>query len=411
MSKKIIIVTTAVLILAVLTLGGYYFFFLRNSGGNQESETNSGFNGLFDFGNSGGNQSAGTTTPANEVSKNFDYLKKLRKISSEPVSGAGFSSDKAGFQTVRYIEKATGHIFESELSGPSSERLSNVTLPRVYDAVWSFDGKSVLARYLKDDDFSVDTYSLKLQNNSAANSTTNIASSSEIKAVAFPSNIIDLSALGNSVFYLYKDGGKSVGIVTDFEGKNKKQIWNSPVYEILAQLVNEKTVALVTKPEVGVNGYLYFVNTSNGLVTKILGDIVNLTGLVSPDGKNVLAGSGSYNFYNYNISDKSTEILSPSTFPEKCVWSRKDSNIIYCAAPTESLSGISLISWYKGLTSFSDRIWKYDTKNNSSSIVEDLINDTDESIDAIKPILSPDERFIVFINKKDGSLWSVDLSK
>lgn len=64
-----------------------------------------------------------------------------------------------------------------------------------------------------------------------------------------------------------------------------------------------------------------------------------------------------------------------------------------------------------GTMQFTDDIWKYDTKANKSIIVDNLYEDSGENIDVIKPILSENEQYLVFINKRDGNLWSLDLSK
>ena len=79
--------------------------------------------------------------------------------------------------------------------------------------------------------------------------------------------------------------------------------------------------------------------------------------------------------------------------------------------PKQFLEGNSLALWYKGLSFWSDDIWKYDTKSNTSSLIENLGSDSGQSIDVIKPILSDSERYLIFINKTDNTLWSLDLTK
>ena len=36
--------------------------------------------------------------------------------------------------------------------------------------------------------------------------------------------------------------------------------------------------------------------------------------------------------------------------------------------------------------------------------------ETSETIDIVKPILSENEQYLVFVNKRDGSLWSLDVT-
>ena len=185
------------------------------------------------------------------------------------------------------------------------------------------------------------------------------------------------------------------------------------IKELLPQFVNGRTVALTTKPEQNIPGFLYFVDTSSGGIRKILGNINGLSSLTSPDAGQVLylTEDSDAILSIYNIKAKSARTLTPITFPEKCVWSKKDLNVIYCAVPRESLGGNSLISWYKGLVSFSDDIWKYDIKNNTADIAENLSAESGEPIDVVKLLLSDSEQYLVFINKRDNTLWSLDLSK
>ncbi|HEY0221172.1 MAG TPA: hypothetical protein VGC58_03045 [Candidatus Paceibacterota bacterium] len=67
--------------------------------------------------------------------------------------------------------------------------------------------------------------------------------------------------------------------------------------------------------------------------------------------------------------------------------------------------------WYKGIVSFSDDIWQYNTKDFTSKSLTDLKSESGEDVDVIKPILSENEQYLIFVNKKDNSLWSLDLTK
>lgn len=408
MSKKtLIIIISVVLILLLVGLIGYYLF-IQSSGGTPGGP-GAVFKNFFPFGGETATTTAGfngetsTTTP--ETPNLVDFTKKLRKISSEPVAGAGVLDVKAG-TLVRHIEKATGHIFETELFSPNQIRISNTTIPMVYDAVWGNKNNSLVARYLEDDNQTVDTYGISIKE--VATSTENA-----ITAVKFPANLSDISAFGSSVFSLEQKAGSSVGYISNFDGSKRVTVWVSPVKELLSQYFNSKTVALTTKPDENTAGFLFFVNTGNGAVTEVLGNVLGLSTLVNDLGTRVLLlseGNGPQMFV-YDLKSKSYKNETPVTFPEKCVWSKKDRTIVYCAVPQEVVGVSSLTAWYRGLISFTDSIWRYDTKNNISSMIENLYADSNEQIDVIKPILSDSEQYLVFINKIDDSLWSLDLNQ
>ncbi|MEQ1561332.1 MAG: hypothetical protein ABL899_01255 [Nitrospira sp.] len=406
MSKKNIIISSVVLSVILVLLVGYYFASPKGDGTTGGA---TGFRSFFPF---GGNDTPVNTTPIENGTSTeettptaTDFTQKLRRLSLNPVSGAGTLDTKAG-TVVRHIEKATGHIYETEMFSPNQNRISNTTIPKPYDALWLNKNGSLIARYLKEDNQTVDTYSLSLK-------TVSTTTENTISGIAFPNNISDVSVVDSSVFYLQQNTTSSLGFVSNFDGTKKKQIWNSPIKELSSQYVNSKTVALTTKPAQNINGFMYFVDTGNGQVKKVLGGIFGLSTLVNADATKVLyleQGSNAVTFL-YDIKSKTSTAFTPTAIPEKCVWSKKEKDIIYCAIPRENISGNSLTSWYQGFTSFTDDIWKYDTKNNISGIIENLSEDSGVSIDAIKPILSDNEQYLIFINKTDNSLWSLDLLK
>src|SRR3989344_4880757 len=244
MSKKLfVIIISIVLTLFLISLVGYYLILQNNT------DTGSGggsiFRNFFPFG-------GGATTeppvieepPVIPPPPTQSATQKLRKISAEPVAGAGVLDVKAG-TLVRHIEKATGHIFETELFSSNQNRLSNTTLPLVYDAVWGNKNNSLVARYLKDDNQTIDTYGFLIKTASAsANSTSSPQTENVVSAIKFPENLSEISVFGSSVFSLEKKVDSSLGFISNFDGTKKTQIWNSPIREILSQYINATTVGL-----------------------------------------------------------------------------------------------------------------------------------------------------------------------
>ncbi len=404
MSKKSLIITISIVLgLLLLSLIGYYFIILGNKSGTDPGTT--GFRSFFPFGGNATTEQATSTRPVQpETPKPNNFTQKLRKLSTEPVAGAGVLDIKAG-SLVRYVERGTGHVFEVEMFSPNQNRISNVTTPITYEALWENKNNSFIARYLEDDNRTIDTYSISVK--------TSTSTASSISGVTFPPSISDVSVFGGNVFYLQQKSLGSAGYVSGFDGSKKKQVWNSPIKELLSQFVNTKTVALTSKPAQNISGFLYFVDTETGKVTNVLGNIVGLTTLTSADTTKVLylAQGDGISTYIFDIKAKSYTGIVPTTFPEKCVWSNKDKNIVYCAVPKERLDEKSLTTWYKGLIAFTDDIWKYDLKTNTSTLIENPLNEFGEIIDVIKPILSENEQYLIFINKRDNILWSLDLTK
>ncbi len=263
-----------------------------------------------------------------------------------------------------------------------------------------------MARYLEEDNQTIDTYSLIVKNTSTTTENTTTG-------ILFPINTTDLSVFGSKVFYILNDSQSSDGYISNFDGSKTAKIWSSKIKELTSQFVNSKTVALTTNPAPNVPGYMYFVDTTNGQVRKILGDINGLSGNVNSDDTQVLyvSQTSSLKMYLFDIKTNITSLITPETFPEKCVWSKKEKGVVYCAVPKQKLSGESLTSWYLGFASFDDYVWKFDTTNNTASVILDASKEAGQRVDIMKPILSENEHYLVFINKIDNTLWSLDLLK
>jgi len=312
----------------------------------------------------------------------------FRKISSEPVSGF-FAGD--GF--VRYTDRATGHIFEVSTLSTTQKRISNTTIPKIYEAIW-LDENSSIIRYLDDSDNIKSFYIDSFENE-------------EVEGVFLQDNIKELLKAGESIFYLLADNSGSRGIVSDYNGDNKTQIFDSPLTEWLVQRPQSETIAFTTKPAFGVGGYLYFFNTNTGIKDKVLENINGLTTSVNSNMTKVIFSQSNRNNFSlnvYDVEEDMTENTVIQTLPEKCVWSA-DNITIYCAVPSLLQSGEYPDEWYQGLISFSDRIWKIDLREKRAEVIVS----PEEPIDGIKLALNPEENYLYFINKKDLSLWGLQL--
>ncbi|NIS22997.1 hypothetical protein GWO43_02895, partial [candidate division KSB1 bacterium] len=67
--------------------------------------------------------------------------------------------------------------------------------------------------------------------------------------------------------------------------------------------------------------------------------------------------------------------------------------------------------WYQGTVSFADDLWRIDAANGNTERVAQLVGADGVGIDAVDPLLGPDERMLFFINKKDGTPWRVLLER
>ncbi|MEQ1561664.1 MAG: hypothetical protein ABL899_03015, partial [Nitrospira sp.] len=145
---------------------------------------------------------------------------------------------------------------------------------------------------------------------------------------------------------------------------------------------------------------------------RILPGIFGLNTLVSPKGDRVLYsetyGDG-LSIKTFVRKDRKTIDIPTVTLPEKCVWSRNEPTYVFCAVPQTIQGKEYPDTWYMGLTSFNDQIWKIDTDSGGATLIAIPRETTPEEIDATNLSLSKNENILLFINKKDGALWSLNL--
>ncbi len=402
MNKKI---TTILIIIAValLLFGLVYFYFYymtpEEGGGANFPNANvpsgtGGETGISPW------ETEDFTSPVNVGKEGIT----LRQITKDPVAG-GIIFDKNGAVTVRYVDRGKGFIYETPAEEEGVFRISNKTIPKIEQALWGEKGNEVILRYLKDDETIV-SFAGNLKGGTAS------GTEMSLDGIFLPSNIKEMAMSPSSgkIFYLSNSGAgsqNSTGITAGIDGARKLQIFDSPVHEWLVSWPEENVLALSTKPSLSVPGLLYFLNAKTGRMSKILGGIPGLTALASPSLSHVLYSESSKNSLALKVFDikeaKSREAIV-KTLPEKCVWSKKDSEIAYCGVPDVILDGNYPDSWYQGFVSFSDNIWKVKAVSGLATVVADLPG-YGADIDLINPILSPDEDYLLFQNKKDLTLW------
>ena len=358
----------------------------------------------------GGNTNFKTKTATSSAAVSEKELPILRKISSGPVAG-GIAFRQSDLLMIRYIDRGKGHIYETTDQSLEETKISNATIPKVIESVWAPNGQSLIMRYVKEDTDSIFSLSASI-----VNATTSQDISKILKTVFLPSNISQLAMnpSGDKIFYLINDGGESVGIISKIDGTQKKEVFKSPVREWLALWPNAETITLATKPSSTAPGYLFFIDSRTGAENKILGAINGLTALTSSSTKNILyseSSDGSIKLAQVNTKTGLDRGLSFKTLPEKCVWSKKNDTIAYCAVPNIIASGDYPDIWYQGLMSFTDSVWKFDTKTNSSELIFNIQRETGDEIDIINPFISVDDDYLFFMNKKDLTFWSLALKR
>lgn len=410
MSRKNTYILLFVLI-ALLGALGWYFFgrggSTPNTPGTDTEDTD-----LFPFGSntSGGNSQTGTVRPGGagdgttiDLSGGAGSIKpRLRKVSDDQVSGAGIVS-KGDISIIRYMDRATGHIFESNADTMARNKISNITMPQIHETLWSTDGTELIARYLKDDGVTIQSFYGRLPATTTSNSV--------IEGYFLPSNIKEISLFANKIIYLDPtvDGALTS---SDVDGGKKSYVTNLYSRDWLLQLASLKNALIGAKPSGLVGGDLYTLDMMTGVKLKVMKDILGLTGLMSPDGAYIFASASERSGVASAIYDTKSKIFSTltvSTLSDKCVWSTAEKNVAYCAVPTAIPSGVYPDDWYQGIVSFDDRLWRIDASSSETDLIIDPSIEVSIDMDMIKLNTDASGSHLIFIDKKDSSLWVLDL--
>lgn len=437
MSKKRLYIIVA--ITAIITFGFFLAAYIISQQGNTDTETpKNSFANFFPFGKGGqtdggksaspseNNQSVSgggnTGVPENNSLAGKKNILALRQISD--AATAGYSpSLLLGKTAVRFVERATGNIFETAMEDMRKDRISNALIPRTQEALFGNSGKFLVYRYIKEGGSSIVSFVRNVPNpdksvvaNANSKTTTN-----PIDGTFLMEDIpnVFVSSDTKNMFYLTKTSDfqqdfqtrQAAGSVFNFEKNTSLKVFQSPFTGWLPVYFDGKTVLLQTKASQNVPGFLYSVSTPNWELQKIIGGIKGLTALPSPDAQKILyseSNRGGLVLNIYDRKEKKTLTLSLQTLPEKCVWGA-DGAVVYCAAPDYIPSAEYPDAWYQGSVSFSDTVWKIDPKTGTMSALFFPESFVLQRMDMQNLALSPNKDFLFFINKIDSTLWGYDL--
>ena len=406
--------TTKIIIIAIIIImlaAGFFAFFVGQKPSEVANDTTT-TGGFPDTGDSAGrafskSSSIGRTIPGSAGETNKVNI--LTQLTKNTISGAAYY----GTTTALYMERATGHIYKINLDGTNKIRLSNATVPKSFEATWSYKSDKMAVRYFEDPatgsvKLTVKTFLASIGHLLKATST----SEADLKGLALPATVSEIvvSPVEDKIFYLNQmENDTTEGVVADFSNKNQKKIFELPFGEFNISWPTKDNIVLLTKPSAKAEGYLYFLNAKTGVLTRILGGTKGLMATVSPDGKKIIfsgIGQDGTEAKIYNVKSKTVSELGFATLADKCVWGKKNKNMVYCAVPSRISGSNQPDDWYQGVVSFDDGFWRKniltgESKNILSRFGADIMN----------IFVSDDESYLIFTDKNDGTLWSLKIKE
>ncbi len=312
------------------------------------------------------------------------------------------------------MDRATGHIFDLAYNSNSKNKISNTTIPKMHEALFSNDAKTVITRFLGSDNETIKTYSIALTDRIRNASTTKEELMlKDAKLTLLPINIKELSLSPDKtkMAYLVDTQTGSKVVVSSLNGLTATTIFESDLKQWLLSWQDASRITLSTKPSGFSPGFSYLLNSGTGALSKLVGGKIGLTLLSSTDLSYHLLGIGGQRplLSIFNSKDQTETSLSLRTFPEKCSWNKVNKTSVFCFVPSNIETSTYPEGWYLGAISFSDNLWNINAPTGQTNLLSSPVSEVGTQIDAINPILSSDDKYLIFTNKKDLSLWAIYL--
>jgi len=330
---------------------------------------------------------------------------RLVRLSKEPVAGAVLGLEN-GEATVRYIESATGHSYKVNPAAPTPERITNTTIPKVYEAKWQKNGSGVLLRYLKDDGETIETYYgvIKKAKTGEGNELQGTFLSAGIEEIA-------LSPDGKDVLYLREENGSGVFYTSRLGSDARRKLFVSPLREWSLLWPKSNQALIFTKPSVASPGFLATLSTDTGHFETPYSGASGLT-VGAGAGPYVLIGESvgsSFSQRVFNTNTRAVANMPLLTLPEKCVFSPVKTTIIYCGVPRDIPKMAYPDAWYQGIAQFADELWMADLETGNVELLSDLGRESGAPFDLVDISTNDDASYLIFRNKRDSLLWSYKL--
>lgn len=321
----------------------------------------------------------------------------LRQLYNLPT--AGYIKKRSN--AIRFVDVASGHIFEKDLPDGVTSRINQTTVPKVQKALFVNDGNALIRQYVDDEGSIISIFNdLNKKESESSTLTTNI-----LEIVPSPDK--------KEIAFIMQDQRGSDLLVSQPNGESKSILNSSPLRGW--SLDWEKNMILLTqKSTASLPSSAYLIDRDSEKRKLLLQQLKGLATNLSPDGKNVL-----YSYINTEgvpiLNVKGTHVggteksLTVAGLAEKCVW-HPNGLKVFCALP-KALPKALPDSWYQGIVHFSDSVFEIDISTNKISHIISPETANGVSLDIIDMTLNDLGTVLFFKNKTDQTLWSLTLSK
>lgn len=392
MKQTLIYGIIALMVVMVVVL--FAFFFTGSEGSGEGAGENGGgfFGSLFPFTFNGGGEDRPLIEGGYAVTgEDTRPIPRLRQISDKPVSGMFAYTGEDNDTYIRFIERETGNVYETKGSSFETKRITNTTIPGIQEVLW-INKNEFIIRYLSDE--VIENFYITLADVEGEQSVNgeflspftrgSLNKTGELLALeeTAPGGVLSVS----------KDGG------------TERVLFSSPLASWVP-LNTSAGVFVASAPASGVLGFLYRV--SGGSLIKQF-EAPGLMALMSPEGTHALISSGGSTVAlgALNLETREFTVAPLETLASKCAWVGENPPQVVCGIPENFPPAAYPNDWLLGRVQFSDSLWGLSLNDGSGQVLAILAEEAATPIDVFRPVVSENGEYLLFINKRDLSLWS-----
>lgn len=320
----------------------------------------------------------------------------LRQLTTRSVIGFGEKKEN-GKTYILYTEGGTGHIYSIDLESGAEIRLSNTTIPNPESAKFSPSGNLVAIRTGFGARNSIELLTLSGENSAS-------------KETLTPKMVDFIFNAKNELLYTEYSSAGLLGQLLAPDTRTSQTLFTVPFQsaEVAWSTDGSSQHFVYPKPAAALNGFLYRIQngtlfreqaSGGGLMAKIGDDYYTYT---------ITTQRGPISFVT-NRSTGDSSSLPILIVPGKCVFSKNNSSRLFCGSANKDLSYEFPDNWYKGLISFSDRIYEIDVTKGLATQLSNPEIETGRQIDVIEMKIGSTDKVLYFINKNDNTLWMYEI--
>lgn len=312
---------------------------------------------------------------------------KLMQITREALAGAALSKNG---DKLLYYKRSGGNLFQIDLEGKAEERIGQMTIIGLTEVRWSPTKETSLLAYLQNG-------ATKRLIHQLSTSTT----------VLLPSGITSAEWSPDGKMAAYTEAradGLRITTVSS-SAKSPRVLLISPIPDWRAQWKNSNSLIISTAPTFFTEGIAEILSLSGARQPFISRRGLGVLPAATKDITAVSSVSEAGTFNALEIVNGKGVVTATSdakTATEKCAWS-PGATTLYCAVPRGNPNALP-DAWYRGETSFRDRLVKIDALTGKTESLADT------ELDAIELFMDSTETRLYFINKADGTLWKFKLN-